>query len=957
MKKSNSQGSDNNNPRRIQKQSSTASEGRDVVTIIQQDDQELAEAKIRAQQARNLPQERVPSPALPPTLQSAQTGRDVVTILREDDQELAEEKARANSSSPRRTAAKKPTSTASTAAQSKPSTAKPSGQHPPHAHQMNFFSNKNAKGKAKSNPNNNTRQYANRSQAAAVNMALRDSQQDTPADINRLTAHQEGEEKREEGSELFSNEMVLIDGTSEHHPSLNRGGGNETPLVNYNYNAQLESSQPGAFRVGTSLAPAESVSDIESEGDISWGDEDEQDDAVGMTEVPVEEENSMDGSEKSQVEEEHEEEESISHNSNIDTGDILVEATLVTTEEVDIEKGRQVEQTVIFPEPELVTAERMSETYGPHEMIKNRYGRRWILGVILLVLFVVVVASIVIGVVVSSNKNDSGPQATETPTMAPTSFLEDALPESTQLAIEDSNTAQARAYQWYLEDQEYISSMTDLEGAESADVLSYVPIQRFALATLYYATNGDGWLDAKNWLDHDESDCNWFSTFFGSICSPGAQSRRLRGLQESTTPTPLYLNRLSLNKNNITGTFVPEMALLSNLDVLNIHQNYLSGTIPTEFGTFKHITLFQLFDNWLSGTIPSQLGLLPKVRQLNLAFNQLTGTIPTTLSQLGPTLESLSASNNLIEGTIPTELGNLSNLEGMYFYNTPNLTGLIPSELGLLTAMTQLQLNTADFTGMLPSELGLATALRKIYLSDNWNLQGTIPESWGNLTNLVELQLHNTGLTGTVPEGLCDILEAGTISTLSVDCDMVYCNCSCTCYNSTGPNGGEQVTDWPIENDTAEGDELITDAPIVFATGCETNATNATNASFVNCDSYGDGNANYTYGGEPNANYTYGGEPYGDEVVTNTDPVPPPPPPVGDVPDSGEHVEAPGTMEIGFTQPPSYDYGGEYTGAEPPEPIITQPEMPPEYFDEAELYDQPPDVVSERSGSSNIFSH
>ncbi|CAB9525073.1 Leucine Rich Repeat [Seminavis robusta] len=458
----------------------------------------------------------------------------------------------------------------------------------------------------------------------------------------------------------------------------------------------------------------------------------------------------------------------------VNSNDMLVEAHLVE-EQDETRQG------------ELVTAEPMPtiRTVTAKEFLRSPNGKRFLVGGILCALSVAgIIVGVLVGVVFPKETS-----ATQPPTLAPTSFVEDLLPAYTQQALNDTDSPQARAYQWYLEDLEY------QEKSQEEDVSSFVPLQRFVLATIYYALHGDDWVQNTNWLDHTTSTCNWYSSFFGSICSTGPQVRRrqlgggqahlFRHLQNEEQPRNYY-NRLSLYQNNLNGTLPPEISLLTYLDVINLHDQSISGRIPSEAGLLEYITLFQLFKNHIQSTVPSELGLLPRVKQLNLAFNELTGTIPSELGQLHGSLESLSLSNNFIHSVLPTELGLLTSCTAMYFYNTPNLTGPLPSELGAMDALRELHLNGANWTGTLPSELGSLATLTDVYLNNNRHLEGTIPSSLGQLTELSKLSLHNTNLSGSVPPELCSLLAAGTLTSLSVDCDKVSCPCDCDCSQTTG---------------------------------------------------------------------------------------------------------------------------------------------------------------------------
>jgi hypothetical protein len=102
-------------------------------------------------------------------------------------------------------------------------------------------------------------------------------------------------------------------------------------------------------------------------------------------------------------------------------------------------------------------------------------------------------------------------------------------------ALKNSSSPQYAAMQWLL---------------SSANIGIYKDatlIQRYALATLYYATGGEQWLDSSEWLT-DASECDWYSSSdLGSICD----------IDEN-------LLELNLRGNSLTGSLPPELNLLSN---------------------------------------------------------------------------------------------------------------------------------------------------------------------------------------------------------------------------------------------------------------------------------------------------------------------------------------------------------------------------------------------------------
>ena len=397
--------------------------------------------------------------------------------------------------------------------------------------------------------------------------------------------------------------------------------------------------------------------------------------------------------------------------------------------------------------------------------------------------------------------------------------LVSSLPSYTQQALENPASPQKRALHWLTSDPALMSySIPQM-------------IQRFALKTFYYATNGgsdeesagseqQSWLETGGWrqigsdggqqpLQHE---CQWYSTHEDNTIEPPCNeqgvytvlSLRRNNLQgslpaELSLLTSLQIVDLELNSiesnlpselglltnlktfvvraNDVTGGIPSELGVLSNTLVnLQLDTNALTGFIPEELSLLTNLVNLTMDDNQLTGSIPTQLGALTNLENFLLHDTQITGRIPTEIGQWRM-LKSLSLRDTLLTETLPTELGELTNLERLWAYDC-DLTGTLPSELGLVTRLTMLSISRNRITGSLPTELGLLTQLVNLWLYDN-SFGGTIPSELGRLTNMELLPLRNNDITGEVPAEIC------AISTLEVtiDCLEVACGCDCTCGN------------------------------------------------------------------------------------------------------------------------------------------------------------------------------
>jgi len=165
-------------------------------------------------------------------------------------------------------------------------------------------------------------------------------------------------------------------------------------------------------------------------------------------------------------------------------------------------------------------------------------------------------------------------------------------------ALVDSASPQFLALDWI--------ANRDLFQIDPSDPLL---IQRYALAVLYFATNGDEWKNQLKWLSGDH-ECQW--TGDGGV----------RNCNEAGQVTDLSLT------NNLKGTIPKEIMELNQLETLYLSRNELRGTMPPEIGNLKRLSYLGLQHNKLTGTIPKEsFANLSLLKYLYLEKNDLTGTI------------------------------------------------------------------------------------------------------------------------------------------------------------------------------------------------------------------------------------------------------------------------------------------------------------------------------------------
>lgn len=234
--------------------------------------------------------------------------------------------------------------------------------------------------------------------------------------------------------------------------------------------------------------------------------------------------------------------------------------------------------------------------------------------------------------------------------------------------LEDTSTPQGKATEWIL----------------NRDGLGLCPdapkiLQRWALAVLYYSTNGDDWFscsevdpscsetedeggddDPVNFLS-SASECEWF------------------GITCATFPEGNCVERIIFENNNLSGTIPTELGVLSNLAVLGMEQGSTSGRIPSQLGNLENMIFIDLDFNELIGSIPPEIYQLTKLQTLDLNVNSLTGRLDNSIGALTD-LEFVQLQNNLFTGTIPSEVGGLESLETFNVHKN-DFTGEISDEI------------------------------------------------------------------------------------------------------------------------------------------------------------------------------------------------------------------------------------------------------------------------------------
>ena len=323
--------------------------------------------------------------------------------------------------------------------------------------------------------------------------------------------------------------------------------------------------------------------------------------------------------------------------------------------------------------------------------------------------------------------------ATDTPltSIQQEQFLLDLLVHQAGVSPErlaDIQSDAHRAVHWLVYDDPLPTPVS-----QKPQSLSPALLQRFSLATLYFATHpatttttgsSSAWKQEQNWMS-DTSVCDWHGVHCELVdASDWFDTAALEGMvlledttgdntktdtkkkQQQDTPEPVMeVVRIELSNNNMHGTVPPELQYVSQLMSLDLSHNHLTGELPQDdsLGHFRRLTNLRLEHNQLTGSLPGALGENQILKQLRLDHNSLKGSIPEHMAH------------------------NLRNLQHWSLAHNRHLTGTIPTTIAGLRNIQVLEWNDNQLTGSLPFGLSRLTTLRKFWFLEHVHIRAYLP--------------------------------------------------------------------------------------------------------------------------------------------------------------------------------------------------------------------------------------
>lgn len=336
--------------------------------------------------------------------------------------------------------------------------------------------------------------------------------------------------------------------------------------------------------------------------------------------------------------------------------------------------------------PSLIRAyipdDETRDVFEAHAMTEGVFLKRRL---VLLIVLVLVVAGAVVGgvcgatdqcrpspeVVVATNNPTVSPTTAAPTTMAPTTaqpsttpssmpslsdntamifnFIDSIrlgpLPLNLGTLSDDIVTPEEQAVLWLAQD--------DPLGLSSSDESRLT--QRYALAVLFYSTNGDSWFQRTGWLEGMD-ECLWLGVF----CNAG----NVVGLGTDAIGAP---TRSLLEGNNVAGSIPPDIGLLTNLQYLDLSSNGgLTGSIPVSFANLGSLNLLKVNDCGMRGSIPQFMGDLTNLVTFDIQRNNFTGRLAPTIGNWERLL-SFDIQENFFSGSLPSSIGDWASLSVSFF--------------------------------------------------------------------------------------------------------------------------------------------------------------------------------------------------------------------------------------------------------------------------------------------------
>jgi hypothetical protein len=207
-----------------------------------------------------------------------------------------------------------------------------------------------------------------------------------------------------------------------------------------------------------------------------------------------------------------------------------------------------------------------------HSVFGVFLSRRIVCGALCTCAALAAIIGVTVGILSGGNDGDSSSSSDESGSSslrADNRFWSfgQTIESSVGVEIFDNSTHEYKALQWIASsDPLQLDVMAPLE----------VVLQRFVLASLYFATDGDSWTGKYNFLSKTH-ECDWNNGENGVFCDSDEK-----------------VSEVTLVASNLNGTLPRDIGLLSTMEELNLAENSLRGDIPDSIGILADLITLDL---------------------------------------------------------------------------------------------------------------------------------------------------------------------------------------------------------------------------------------------------------------------------------------------------------------------------------------------------------------------------
>jgi Leucine-rich repeat (LRR) protein len=297
-------------------------------------------------------------------------------------------------------------------------------------------------------------------------------------------------------------------------------------------------------------------------------------------------------------------------------------------------------------------------------------------------------------------------------------------------------------------------------------------LTRYALATFFYNSyitfeqqagrqkpieNGDqqwegvpnpGWTRKDYWMT-EKGVCLWYGVHCTYKMVPHPKTGEMQNVSQYDSNDPPVV--ISIKKNHIVGSLVPELKALVELKQLDLSGNKITGSIPTALGGLYKLETLYLPDNHLTGGLKAELCTMGSIKDIDLQNNALSGALPTELNRFY-SIESLRLSHNNFTGEIP-DLNACHQLKFLYLDHN-KFSSDFPFSVALHGSLKEVYLNNNQIKGTIPGEIEAVQGLEKLRAESNL-ISGSLPTRiFARMSSLREIALENNLMTGQIPTEL-----------------------------------------------------------------------------------------------------------------------------------------------------------------------------------------------------------